>query len=306
MKFKNPIPIQEIAQKYNCEIIGDENLLATGINEIHKVVAGDITFVDVEKYFQKSLSSAASIIILNKKTDCPEGKALLVCDQPFEIYDNIVKSFRPFEPLHQQVSDRAIIHPSAIIEPNVTIAANVKIGKYAYIQSNVVIHEHTTIGDHVIIHSGAIIGTDAFYFKKKENTFKKWRTGGRVIIEDHVDIGAGCTIAKGVSGDTIIGQGTKMDCQVHVGHGVVIGKNCLIAAQVGIAGKSIIEDNVTLYGQAGIAQSITIGANSIVSAKSGVAKSLEGNKTYFGAPAIEIRQYYRQLATLRRMVKDNK
>lgn len=299
MKFKNPIPIQEIAKQYNCEIIGDTSLLATGINEIHKVETGDLTFVDVEKYFSKSLHSAASIIILNKKTECPDGKALLLCDEPFEVYNNIIKSFRPFEPLNTAVSERAFIHPSAIIEPNVTIAPNVKIGKYTYIQSNVVIHEHTIIGDHVVINSGSIIGTDAFYFKKNKDGYKKWRSGGRVIIEDRAEIGATCTISKGVSGDTIIGEGTKLDCQVHVAHGVVIGKNCLIAAQVGIAGKTTIGDNVTIYGQAGLAQNIQIGDDAIISAKAGVSKSLEGGKLYFGIPAIEARQYYRQIATLR-------
>ena len=165
MKFKTPIPILAIAGKYHCEIIGDNSITATGINEIHKVEIGDITFVDIEKYFQKSLNSSASIIILNKRVNCPPGKALLFCDQPFEIYNKIIKSFRPFEPLNQEISDRAIIHPSAIIEPNVMIAPNVKIGKYTYIQSNVIIHEHTFIGDHCVVNSGSVIGTDAFYFK---------------------------------------------------------------------------------------------------------------------------------------------
>ena len=213
MKFKTPIPILAIAGKYHCEIIGDNSIAATGINEIHKVEIGDITFVDIEKYFQKSLNSSASIIILNKRVNCPPGKALLFCDQPFEVYNKIIKSFRPFEPLNQEISDRAIIHPSAIIEPNVMIAPNVKIGKYTYIQSNVIIHEHTFIGDHCVVNSGSVIGTDAFYFKRNGESFKKWRSGGRVIIEDRVDIGAACTISKGVSGDTIIGEGSKLDCQ---------------------------------------------------------------------------------------------
>ncbi len=303
MKFSSPIPIKAIAEKYNCEIIGDDSVMALGINEIHKVETGDITFVDVEKYFQKSLNSAASIIILNKKVECPEGKVLLLCEQPFEVYNSIVKKQRPFESLTSPISDRAIIHPSAIIEPNVIIAPNVKIGKYTYIQSNVVIHEHTIIGDHVVINSGSVIGTNAFYFKKTEEGFKKWRSGGRVIIEDRVDIGSGCTISKGVSGDTIIGEGSKLDCQVHIGHGVVVGKKCLFAAQVGIGGKTIIEDEVTLYGQVGVAQSIRIGAKAVVLAKSGVSKTLEGGKTYFGAPAIEARQYYREMATVRMLSK---
>ncbi|MDB4539059.1 MAG: LpxD N-terminal domain-containing protein [Saprospiraceae bacterium] len=303
MKFKTPIPILAIAGKYHCEIIGDNSIAATGINEIHKVEIGDITFVDIEKYFQKSLNSSASIIILNKRVNCPPGKALLFCDQPFEVYNKIIKSFRPFEPLNQEISDRAIIHPSAIIEPNVMIAPNVKIGKYTYIQSNVIIHEHTFIGDHCVVNSGSVIGTDAFYFKRNGESFKKWRSGGRVIIEDRVDIGAACTISKGVSGDTIIGEGSKLDCQVHIGHGVIVGKNCLFAAQVGIGGKTVIEDNVTLYGQVGVAQSIRIGAKAIVLAKSGVSKTLEGGKTYFGAPAIEARQYYREMAAVRMLAK---
>ena len=306
MKFKKPIPIQQLAEKYDLEIIGDASVLATGINEIHKVEEGDITFVDVEKYFQKSITSAASIIILNKKIECPDGKVLLYCEDPFEVYDKIVKKNRPFEPLFTDISNQAIIHPSAIIEPNAIIAGNVKIGKYSYIQSNVTIQEHTIIGDHVKIHSGSVIGTDAFYFKKKEEGYKKWWSGGRVIIEDRVDIGAGCTISKGVSGDTIIGEGTKLDCQVHIGHGVVVGKNCLFAAQVGIGGKTIIEDKVTLYGQVGVAQSIRIGSKAVVLAKSGVSKTLEGGKTYFGTPAIEAREYYRQMAALRNLSKGDK
>ena len=124
-----------------------------------------------------------------------------------------------------------------------------------------------------------------------------------MIIEDRVDIGAACTISKGVSGDTIIGEGSKLDCQVHIGHGVIVGKNCLFAAQVGIGGKTVIEDNVTLYGQVGVAQSIRIGAKAIVLAKSGVSKTLEGGKTYFGAPAIEARQYYREMAAVRMLAK---
>jgi len=122
-----------------------------------------------------------------------------------------------------------------------------------------------------------------------------------VIIENQVDIGAGCTIAKGVSGDTIIGEGSKLDCQIHIGHGAVIGKNCLFAGQVGIGGKTVIEDNVVLYGQVGVAQAIRIGKGALVSAKAGVSKDLEGGKAYFGVPADEARTKYRELAALRQL-----
>ena len=302
MRLPSPIPVVDLAKQIGATLLGDSTLVATGINEIHKAESGDIIFVDLPKYFKKSLESPATIIILNKKIDCPKGKALLLHNNPFEAYDKLVREHRPFRPVSAMIADSAQIHPSAIIEPNVVIGPNVRIGKNSYLQANVVVHEYTNIGDHVVIQSGTVIGTDAFYFKKqKEGNYDKWRSGGRVIIHDHVDIGANCTINKGVSGDTVIGEGTKIDCLVHVGHGVVIGKNCLIAGQVGIGGKTILEDNVVLYGQVGLAQNIRIGANTIVGAKSGVSKDLEGGKIYFGYPADEIRTKQRELAALRHL-----
>ncbi len=303
MKFPQPIPVLKLAQHFGArQIIGDATLVATGINEIHKVEPGDIAFSDVKKYFEKTLKSAATVILLNEPTECPPGKVILVVENPFEAYDSLVREYRPFEPLTVPVSHRAEIHPTTIIEPGVVIAANVRIGAHCYIQANAYIGEHTVIGDHVIIGPNAVIGSDAFYFKKlSDGSFKKWRSGGRVVIEDNVDIGAGCTINKGVSGDTVIGAGSKLDCLIHVGHGAVIGKNCLLAAQVGIGGKTVIEDNVVLYGQVGIAQALHIGKGAVVSAKSGVSKSLEGGKVYFGIPADEAREKYKELAALRQL-----
>ncbi len=301
MKFPSPIPVIDIAKKYHCEIIGDTSILASGINEIHKVEAGDITFVDVEKYFKKSLSSAATVIILNKRTECPQGKALLICENPFEVYNALVKAHRPFDPISKMISDSAIIHGSTILEPNVIIGNHVRIGKACYIHANVTIQDYTIIGDHVEIDSGTVIGSDAFYFKKNDTTYNKWKSGGRVVIEDHVYIAANCTINKGVSGNTVIGEGTKIDCLTHIGHGVVIGKRCLIAAQVGIAGKAIIEDEVTIYGQVGVAPGITIGKRAIIGGQCGVTKSVAGEQFYLGKPVAEFRQNYKELAALRQL-----
>ncbi len=301
MKFPQPISVKAIAQKIGAQLIGNENLQATGINEIHKVENGDITFVDTKRYFKKSLGSAASIIIINEKVECPAGKALLVCENPFEAYDGLVRQYRPFRPMGSEIDESASIHPSAIIEPKVFIGYQVVIGSGCYIQAGSYIGDYTHIGDHVTIQAGCMIGTDAFYFQKTEQGFKKWRSGGRVVIENHVDIGAACTINRGVSGDTVIGEGTKIDCQVHVGHGAVIGKNCLIAGQVGIGGKATLEDDVILYGQVGVAQRVRIGAGAVVSAKSGVSKNLEGGKAYFGIPAAGIRERQKELAALRHL-----
>lgn len=301
MTFDQPIPIRAIAAKINAEIIGDAEALASGINEIHQVRPGDITFVDVKKYFEKSLSSAATFVILNERVEAPAGKTLLLCNDPFTAYNSIVLEHRPYQALQQSISPLAEIHPSAIIEPHVVIGPYVKIGARSHIMANVTIAEHTLIGEEVIVQSGAIIGTEAFYFKRTAEGFFKWRSGGRVILEDRVDVGAGCTINKGVSGDTLIGAGTKLDSQVHIGHDVVVGKRCLFAAQVGIGGNCVVGDDVILYGQVGIAQNLKIGNKVVVLAKSGVSKDLEEGKTYFGYPAQEARTAYKELATLRRM-----
>jgi UDP-3-O-[3-hydroxymyristoyl] glucosamine N-acyltransferase len=304
MNFDKPQAIQDIASKYNLRILGDPMAYAIGINEIHKVRPGDITFVDVEKYYSKSLNSAATYIIINKEVSPPPGKTLLLCENPFEVYNSIVWEHRPFHPLYEKLGENVSIGHDSIIDHGVHIGHNVIIGDHCYIQSRVYIGDYTVIGDHCEIQAGAIIGTDAFYYKKSEGRYLKWRSGGRVVIEDHVVIGAGCTVNKGVSGDTIIGEGTKMDCLIHIGHGAVIGKNCLIAAQVGIAGKTIIGDNCVIYGQAGIAQSLHIGNNVTIYAQSGVGKNLESGKTYFGSPADEAREKFRELATLRSLSKN--
>lgn len=299
MNLYAPIPVTDLAAKYHMELIGDVSQIATGINEIHKVRPGDITFVDVEKYYSKSLESAATVIIINKIVPCPEGKTLLITQDPFAVYNQIVWENRPMKYLKSDRGEKLSKGESTEIDHGVNIGHDVTIGNNCYIMAGVFIGDQTIIGDNVIIHPGVLIGTDAFYYKKVNGLYLKWRSGGRVIIGNDSEIGAGSTISRGVSGDTIIGDGTKLDCQVHIGHGVVLGKNCLLAAQVGIAGKTIIGDNCVIYGQAGIAQNLMIGDNSIILAKSGVSKDLGGNKTYFGYPAGEAREKYKELAVLR-------
>lgn len=301
MKFPSPIPVQQIADRFQLQIIGDASLLATGINEIHKVEAGDITFSDVQKYFKKSLQSAATVIILNEPADCPEGKVILVGPNPFEVYNKLILEHRPPIAKSSLIHDSAVIHPSALIEPNVVVGPHVRIGKYSHLMANVVIEEYSIIGDHVTIQPGSVIGSDAFYYKRGAEGHQKWRSGGRVIIEDYVEIGALNTINKGVSGNTIIGEGSKFDCQVHIGHGAVIGKHCLIAAQVAMGGKSSLGDRSVLYGQVGVVHDVHIGPNTTVLAKSLVTQSIEGGKTYNGIPVVEATLRNRQIIALRRL-----
>ena len=301
MKFSKTLSLKEISSIINAPFIGDPDFPVKGINEIHKVEEGDITFVDHPKYYDKALNSAATIIIINKEVECPAGKALLISDDPFRDYNIITRKFRVFTANEKPVSETALIGEGTIIQPGTFIGNNVKIGNNCLIHSNVNIYDHTVIGDDVIIHAGTVIGADAFYFKKRPEGYDKMHSCGRVVIGDRVEIGALCTIDKGVSGDTIIGDGTKMDNQVHIGHDTVIGKNCLFAAQVGIAGVVTIEDDVILWGQVGVQKDLTIGKGAVVLGQSGIPKSLEGNKTYFGSPVREAREKMKEIALIKNL-----
>jgi len=303
MQFTRPIPVRQFADHFNLKIIGNQDLMITGINEIHKVRPGDITFVDSQKYYHKSVYSSASAIIIDQITDFPEGKALLIADKPFEVYNQIARDHYPFQPVTSTTESDCTVGKNTIIEPNVIIGHRVVIGDDCYIQAGSYIGNDTVIGDRSIIQAGALIGTDAFYFKKENGRYIKWHSCGRVIIQNDVVVGAGCTINRGVSGETIIGEGSKLDSQVHLGHGVVVGKHCLLAAQVGIGGKTIIGDESVIYGQVGIAQNLHIGAGTVILAKSGVSKNLDGGKVYFGYPAAEAREKYKELAALRMMLE---
>ncbi|KQO21167.1 UDP-3-O-(3-hydroxymyristoyl)glucosamine N-acyltransferase [Flavobacterium sp. Leaf82] len=301
MKFPKIHSLQEIANLLECEFIGDPNFPVSGMNEIHVVEPGDIVFVDHPKYYDKALQSAATIVLINKKVDCPEDKALLISDDPFRDFNTLTKHFRPFQATNVSISLSATIGEGTVIQPNCFVGNNVTIGKNCLIHPNVTIYDHTVIGDNVIIHAGTILGADAFYYKKRPDGFDQLISGGRVVIKDNVGIGALCTIDKGVTGDTTIGEGSKLDNQVHVGHDTVIGEKCLIASQTGIAGCVIIEDEVTIWGQVGTTSGITIGAKAVIMGQTGVTKSVEGGKSYFGTPIEESREKLKQLANIKKI-----
>lgn len=306
MKFKLPQTLHSIATLINAKSVGDDDFKITGINEIHVVEEGDIVFVDHPKYYSKALNSRATTILINKKVECPEGKALLISDDPFRDFNKITKHFNPFISCKDSISDSAVIGEGTIIQPNVFIGNNVRIGKNCIIHPNVTIYDNCVIGDHVVIHANTVLGADAFYYKNRPTGFDPLISGGRVVLEDYVDLGASCTIDKGVTGDTTIKEGTKIDNQVHVGHDTVIGKKCLIASQTGIAGCVIIEDEVTIWGQVGTNSGITIGKGAVILGQTGVTKSIEGGKTYFGTPISESREKLKELAEIKRFLKDRK
>ncbi len=304
MTLTETFTLQDFATFLGREFVGDPNIPITGINVIHKVQPGDLTFVDFHKYYDRSLDSVASVILIDKAdVRLPSDKGLIVSPNPFTDFNRLLQRFRPFEPMVQNISPSAIIGEGTHLQPGVVVGNHSTIGKNCLIGANVTICDHCTIGDNVMIHPNAVIGGDAFFFKTRNGVeqyhYEKMHTAGRVIIEDEVEIGSGCTIDRGATGDTVIGYGTKLDNMVHIAHGANIGKHVLIAAQVAIAGKTIIEDEVIIWGQVGINKELTIGKKAVILATSGVSKSLEGGKTYYGAPAEEARQKWKEVAALR-------
>ena len=301
MRFPITYTLKQIAEIIGSEYIGANDFSVLGMNEIHVIEKGEIVFVDHPKYYDKALNSKASIILINKKVDCPEGKALLISDDPFRDFNKLTNFFKPFERATNAIADSAKIGINTIVQPNAFIGNNVIIGDNCVIHSNVSIYDNCVIGNNVVIHAGSVLGTDAFYYKGRPEGYDRLLSGGRVILEDNVEIGALCTIDKGVTGDTTIKNGTKLDNQVHVGHDTIIGEKCLIASQTGIAGCVIIEDEVTIWGQVGTNSGITIGKKAVIMGQTGVTKSVPGGKSYFGTPIEESREKLKQLAYVKKI-----
>ena len=302
MRFLQPYTLEQIATIINAKYVGASDFPVLGMNEIHVVQAGDIVFVDHPKYYEKALHSKATIVLINKEVECPEGKALLISDDPFRDFNKLTDFFKPFEKATALIAPSARIGENTVVQPGTFVGNNVVIGNNCRIHSNVSIYDDCVIGDNVTIHAGTVLGADAFYYKKRPEGFDKLKSGGRVVIEDNVDLGALCTIDRGVTGDTTIKKGTKIDNQVHIGHDTVVGEKCLIASQTGIAGCVVIENEVTIWGQVGMTSGITIGEKAVILAQSGISKSLEGGQTYFGYPAGEAREKYKEMSALKQLI----
>jgi UDP-3-O-[3-hydroxymyristoyl] glucosamine N-acyltransferase len=301
MIFSSPVSLKEIALFIGAEYAGDSNFQITGINEIHMVTVGDLTFVDHPKYYSKALSSKASTIIINKRLETPQGKALLFSDDPFADYIKLVRHYCPFIPSYTSISPTAVIGEGTIIQPGAFIGNQVIIGKNCLIHSNVSLYDRCILGDNVIIHANSVIGADAYYFQRKPSGYRKLESCGRVVLGDNIEIGALCSIDRGVSGDTYIGNGTKFDNHVQVGHDTYIGSNCLIGAHTAIAGVTRIEDDVILWARVVVNKDIVVGKGAIVLATSGLDKSVPGGKTYFGSPAEDARKKWREMAAVKKL-----
>ena len=303
MDFSNPKTIAELAKALNKGCFGDVNQTITGLNEIHRIKTGELVFVDHPKYYDKALNSAANCILINQEVGAPAGKGIIVSDDPFRDFNELINQHSLFISAQANISPTAKIGKNTVIQPNVFIGENVIIGNDCIVHANVVLQANTIVGNNVIVHANTTIGGDAFYYKKRPSGYDRLISCGKVVVENDVEIGSNCTIDRGVTDATIIGEGSKLDNLIQIGHDTVIGKQCLIASQVGIAGCVIVEDNVTIWGQVGVGSGLTIGRNAIVLGKTGVTKSIGPDKTYFGLPVDEARNKFKEIAAVRKLAK---
>ncbi len=303
MKFDRAYSLEEIAGIIGAQdFFGPSGPIISGLNILPFTAKGEIAFVDKSSYLKHAAESSATAILVSKNM-AVAGKALIVSEDPFAGFARLIEHFGRQQkdgPAAERIGKDTIVHPGA------QIGQRVRIGKNCIIHPNAVLYNGVRLGDNVVIHSNAVIGADAFYFKKKDSAYHKMPSGGGCVIENDAEIGAGCTIDRGVTRDTTIGRGSKIDNQVHIGHDTILGANCLIAGCVGIAGCVTIEDDVVIRGQAGVTSGITIGRGAEILAQSAVLNSLKGGRRYFGTPAQEARTKMKELVVLKELASNGR
>ena len=305
MILSHPLGLDALLQLigHPVTVKGNTNATVTGVNELHSVRKGDLSFVDSDRYYARMLQSDASVILINNTdTDCPEGKTLLVTDDPLRDYLAVVEHFTHFAPQVTPIHPSAVVGEGTVIQPLVFIGENVRIGKNCIIHSNVSIYADTVIGDNVVIHSNSTIGADACYFQKRPDGWLKLTSCGDTYIGNDVEIGCNCCIDRGVSGTTYIGDGTIFDNLVQVGHDTHIGKRVLLGAQCGIAGCTYIDDDCKIWAKAAVNKDLYVAKGTVLLALSAIDKDVkEEGRTLFGMPATDANAKWREMVMLRKL-----
>ena len=308
----------------------------TGIAALDHAGPSDLAFLDKAKYAPQVSTSAAGACLTTERyaARAPAGMSVLCVAEPYRAFVEVARALYPdalrpsslFEA--SGVAVGAFVHPSARMENGVTvdpgavvgpraeigtgtvinagaaIGPSVRIGRHCTIGANVTI-ANSLIGDRVVVHPGCAIGQDGFGYLMGASGHRKVVQVGRVIIQDEVEIGAGTTIDRGANRDTVIGEGTKIDNLVQIGHNVTIGRHCIIVSQCGISGSVVIEDRVILAGQVGLADNVRIGEGAIIGARSGVMSDVPAGEKWLGYPAMRGREFLRNMMTLRQWVNED-
>ncbi len=306
------------------------DLSIEGATELSLADGGELALAAHTNYSEQlSKTAAGAVIVLPSLVDLvPEGCMAIVSDRPHHLFAEILDHLYPSSTRAIIAAGRGdlgdpLIEQDVLIGPNVVIGAGVEIGRGTVIGANTVIGAGVTIGrnstiaanctidcahigNDVVIHSGVRIGTEGFGWLDFGRSNRKVPQLGRVLIQDRVEVGANSTIDRGALGDTMIGDGTKIDNLVQIGHNCKIGRNCLIAAMSGLSGSTIVEDGVLLGGGVGTSGHLTIGAGSVVHGRAAVTKDWPAGSKLAGAPAQDIRDFWRELATMRKLSKGEK
>ncbi|HEY9855158.1 MAG TPA: UDP-3-O-(3-hydroxymyristoyl)glucosamine N-acyltransferase [Stenomitos sp.] len=310
--------LQELAERLGGSVVGEADVRVRGVANPDTAGPHDLIFLVEDKYREAASTSAAGAVVA--KAPVP-GKATVVVAAPRVAMAQVLALFAPQQP-GPGVHPRAAVDPTArlgqdvsvganavvmagavvgertVLHPGVVVGPDARIGADCLLYPNVVVREQCRLGDRVIVQPGAVIGSDGYGFVTlPDRTHLKMPQIGIVVVQDDVEIGANVTIDRATIGETVIGQGTKIDNLVHVGHNVHIGENGLLVSQVGISGSVTIGDRVTLAGQVGVAGHLSIGSDTVVAAKAGVTKSLGGGM-FSGFPARPHREELRHQATL--------
>lgn len=332
-KKENSKTLREIAAIAQAKLAEDvdPDVVIEDVAPLDVAGAADLSFFDNVKYKDQLAVTKAGACFVSEKTAqfAPADTHLIISNHPYKSYALVAQAFYPSDKpkdnisTHAHIAEDAKIAKGCTIEPNVVVGSGVEIGEGCWIEAGAVIAEnvvigsncrigsnvtvsHSIIGDYVRLYPGVRVGQDGFGFAIDPDGHVKVPQLGRVIIEDHVEIGANTTIDRGAGPDTIIGQGTWIDNLVQIGHNVKIGRGCVIVAQVGISGSTVLEDFVSVGGQVGIAGHLTIGAAAQIGAQSGVMRNIPAGEVQLGSPAMPIKQSMKQVAALNRLINKDK
>lgn len=336
-EFPRNVLLEDIASWAEAEIHrGDGSLEITSVAPLENANPGSLVFFDNTAYLKQldETTAAACLVNTRHKDKVPDGVAVLVCSDAYRSWAKVLaklypEAMVPHDHGTTSVSDRAAIDPSASLESNVTvepgvvIGAEAEIGEGTVVRANAVIGkgvkigrdcvigpnstvQHSILGNRVYLHPGVCCGQDGFGYAMGPQGHLKVPQIGRVIIQDDVEVGANTTIDRGANRDTIIGEGTKIDNQVQVGHNVVVGRHCVIVSQVGLSGSCTLEDFVAIGGQSGVRGHMTVGMGAQVAAVSSVNSDLAPGGRYGGTPAKPVKQWFREVAAVRKLAERGK
>jgi len=325
-----PHSVAAVARAAGAEPPGAE-LILTGIAPLQTAEPGDVSFLDNRKYAAALEATRAGAVLVRAEfaARVPPGTVALLTPEPYVAWASVAELFHPVPPPRPGVHPTAVvgadakIDPSAEIGPLVVVGSGARVGARSRVGPSAVIGDgvvigsdcrigthvtvtHALVGDRVTLFPGARIGQDGFGFAHMKEGFLSVPQLGRVVLEDDVEIGANTTVDRGSLHDTVIGAGSRLDNLVQIGHNVRVGRGCVIVALAGISGSTIVEDHVMIAGQAGMVGHIRIGRGARIGSQAGVMSDVGAGAEVVGSPAMPVKEFFRQIATLRRLARKDR